>query len=117
MRVLAERSAEAARGIKELIERSVEQIDTANQRMGDTDATVRQLVTSVQQVTELIASITLAGQQQSQTIAAVTDSLSDVERSTQQNAALVEELAAASESMHEQADRLLAVVARFLAHR
>lgn len=117
VRVLAERSAEAARGIKELIERSVEQIDTANQRMGDTDATVRQLVTSVQQVTELIASITLAGQQQSQTIAAVTDSLSDVERSTQQNAALVEELAAASESMHEQADRLLAVVARFLAHR
>lgn len=117
VRVLAERSAEAARGIKELIDRSVEQIDTASQRMGDTDATVRQLVTSVQQVTELIDRIAMAGRQQSQTIVSVTESLSEVERSTQQNAALVEELAAASESMHQQADRLLAVVGRFLVRR
>lgn len=114
VRVLAERSADAARGIKELIERSVQQIDTASRRMGDTDATVRQLVISVQQVAELIDRIAMAGREQSQTIASVTESLSEVERSTQQNAALVEELAAASESMHQQADRLLAVVGRFL---
>lgn len=116
VRVLAKRSADAARDIKELIERSVQQIGTANQRMSDNDATVRKLVTSVQHVTQLVERITLAGRKQSETITWVTSSLTDVERSTQQNAALVEELAAASESMHQQADRLVAVVGQFLEH-
>jgi methyl-accepting chemotaxis protein len=117
VRVLAERSAEAARGIKALIERAVQQIETASERMGDTDATVRQLVISVQQVTALTGRIAIEGRQQSQAITSVTESLSGVERSTQQNAALVEELAAASESMHQRADRLLGEVGRFLANR
>lgn len=115
VRTLAGRSADAARGIKALVERSVEQIDSANNLMTDTDETVRNLMSAVQRVTELIGTVAKAGQRQFDGIKQVSESLSAVDKSTQQNAALVEELAAASESMHEQADRLRDAVAAFLA--
>ena len=114
VRTLAGRSADAARGIKTLVERSVEQINSANQLMTHTDETVHALMNAVQRITELIGTISESGQRQFDEIKQVSQSILAVDRSTEQNAALVEELAAASESMHEQAGRLRNVVAAFI---
>ena len=113
VRSLAGRSAEAAKEIKGLIGASVERIETGSRLVGDAGRTMTDIVSSVQRVTDIIGEITAAAANQSQGIDTVNGSVVQLDQMTQQNAALVEESAAAAESLSEQAQRLAEVVGTF----
>ena len=113
VRSLAQRSAEAAREIKTLIGTSVAKVETGARLVQDAGSTMSEIVTSVQRVTEVIGEITAAAAEQSTGIGQVNGAVSTLDQMTQQNAALVEESAAAAESLKDQAGRLNTVVARF----
>jgi methyl-accepting chemotaxis protein len=113
VRSLAQRSAEAAKQIKDLINASVERVQRGTQLVADAGRNVGEVVTQVRQVTTLITGITEASQQQSQGISQVGDAVTQLDQVTQQNASLVEESAAAAESLRQQADRLMKLVAQF----
>ncbi len=113
VRSLAQRSAGAAREIKGLIADSVEKVDAGTRLVRDAGATMGDIVASVQRVTETIRGITSAASEQSQGIGSVNNAVSALDQMTQQNAALVEQSAAAAESLKDQAGRLGTVVARF----
>jgi methyl-accepting chemotaxis protein len=108
VRSLAQRSAEAAREIKTLIGSSVEKVDTGARLVQDAGATMGEIVASVQRVTDVIAEITAAAAEQSSGIGTVNGAVTQLDQMTQQNAALVEQSAAAAESLNEQAQRLSA---------
>ena len=113
VRSLAGRSAEAAKEIKSLIVTSVEKVETGTQLVTDAGRTMDDIVQSVRRVADVIGEITAAATEQSSGIAGVNQSIGDLDQMTQQNAALVEESAAAAESLREQAERLKQVVAVF----
>jgi len=113
VRSLAQRSAEAAREIKTLIGSSVERVETGARLVQDAGSTMGEIVASVQRVTDIIGEITAAATEQSQGIGQVNGAVNQLDQMTQQNAALVEQSAAAAESLKEQAQRLTTVVARF----
>jgi len=113
VRSLAGRSAEAAKEIKSLIGASVERIETGSRLVSEAGRTMTDIVTSVQRVTDIIGEITAATADQSQGIDAVNGSVVQLDQMTQQNAALVEQSAAAAESLSEQAQRLAEVVGTF----
>ena len=113
VRNLAQRSAAAAKEIKELIGDSVGKIDIGSKLVSDAGATMSEVVASVKRVTDIMNEITLAGQEQSAGIAQVNQAVAQMDQVTQQNAALVEEAAAAAHSMQAQAQQLLAVVSTF----
>ena len=113
VRSLAQRSAQAAREIKTLIGASVDKIDTGTRLVKDAGSTMGAIVVSVQRVADIIREITSATQQQSLGIGQVNGAVSTLDQMTQQNAALVEESAAAADSLKDQAGRLNTVVARF----
>ena len=113
VRSLAGRSAEAAKEIKSLIGASVERIETGSHLVGDAGRTMTDIVSSVQRVTDVIGEITAATSNQSQSIDTVNGSVVQLDQMTQQNAALVEESAAAAGSLSEQAQRLAQVVGTF----
>jgi methyl-accepting chemotaxis protein len=113
VRSLAGRSAEAAREIKTLISASVEKVDSGTRQVQDAGATMNEIVASVQRVTDIIREITTASVEQSQGIGQVNTAVSSLDQMTQQNAALVEQSAAAAESLKEQATMLHGLVARF----
>ena len=113
VRSLAQRSAEAAREIKGLIGSSVEKVATGTQLVSQAGATMRDMVQSVRQVAQVIGEITAASAEQSTGIAHVNQSIGSLDQMTQQNAALVEESAAAAESLREQASQLAQLVAVF----
>ena len=113
VRSLAGRSAEAAREIKSLISASVEKVDSGSRQVQDAGATMSEIVASVQRVNNIIHEITTASVEQSQGIGQVNTAVSQLDQMTQQNAALVEESAAASESLKGQASLLTELVARF----
>jgi methyl-accepting chemotaxis protein len=113
VRSLAQRSAEAAKEIKQLISASVERVETGSRLVSDAGATMTDIVQSVQKVTDMIGEITTASSEQSQGIAQVNQSIGNLDQMTQQNAALVEESAAAAQSLREQADQLAHVVSMF----
>jgi methyl-accepting chemotaxis protein-1 (serine sensor receptor) len=113
VRSLAQRSAEAAREIKTLISASVEQVETGGQLVGTAGATMQQVVAQVQQVSTLIAELTRAAHEQNDGIAQVGQAVSLLDQTTQQNAALVEESAAAADSLRSQAGTLAQSVAVF----
>ncbi|HSI60843.1 MAG TPA: methyl-accepting chemotaxis protein [Ideonella sp.] len=113
VRSLAQRSATAAKEIKGLIGESVDKVEAGSQLVRDAGQTMREIVTSVQRVTDMIGEITTAATEQSQGIAQVNTAVTDLDRMTQQNAALVEESAAAAESLKDQAQRLSGVVGTF----
>jgi len=113
VRSLAQRSAQAAKEIKELIGASVEKVDSGSKLVADAGKTMQEIVSSVQRVTDIIGEITAAAAEQSDGIGQVSTSVSELDRMTQQNAALVEESAAAAESLREQALRLTQVVGTF----
>ena len=113
VRSLAQRSAEAAREIKTLINASVERVDTGSRLVKDAGATMGEIVTSVQRVTDIIAEITAAATEQSGGIGQVNGAVISLDQMTQQNAALVQQSAAAAKSLRDQAQRLSAVVSRF----
>jgi methyl-accepting chemotaxis protein len=113
VRSLAQRSAEAAREIKSLIGSSVEKVDSGSALVGDAGRTMQDIVTQVQRVADLINEISAASNEQTQGIGQVGDAVAQLDQVTQQNAALVEESAAAAESLKHQAAQLAQTVAVF----
>lgn len=113
VRNLAGRAATAAREIKALIQASVEQVEQGGTLVQHAGKTIEELVGSVRHVSQIMGEITAATQEQSQRIAEVSHSVGALEEITQQNAALVEEGAAAAESLKDQAGRLTQIVGNF----
>ncbi|WP_343729017.1 methyl-accepting chemotaxis protein [Duganella sp.] len=113
VRTLAQRSAAAAREIKELIGRSVETVDAGASLVDQAGATMQNIVQSVQQVADIMKQISAASSEQSTGIEQVNQAIVSIDDVTQQNAALVEEAAAAAQSMRDQADLLAQAVSVF----
>ena len=113
VRNLAQRSAAAAKEIKELINASVDSIGAGSALVAEAGTTMDQVVASVSRVTQIMSSITDASSEQSTGIGHVNTAITEMDSVTQQNAALVEQAAAAAGSMQEQAATLASLVARF----
>ncbi len=113
VRTLAQRSANAAKEIKTLIGDSVEKVDAGNRLVSDDGQTIGDVVDQVRRVNDLMAEITAATLQQQDGTSQINAALGQLDQSTQQNAALVEETAAAAESLRQQATRLTQVMAQF----
>jgi methyl-accepting chemotaxis protein-1 (serine sensor receptor) len=113
VRNLAHRSAAAAKEIKELIATSVSQVEEGAQLVGKAGMTMGDIVDSVGKVTAIMSEIMLAGEEQSAGIDQINQAITTMDATTQQNAALVEEAAAAAESMREQAGQLEELVSTF----
>ena len=113
VRNLAQRSAGAAKEIKTLIKDSVEKVDEGSKLVDESGDTLEEIVNAVKKVSDIIAEIAAAGQEQSSGIEQVNKAVMQMDEMTQQNAALVEEAASASESMEEQAKSLLQLISFF----
>ena len=113
VRSLAQRSAEAAREIKGLIGTSVDKVENGSRLVQEAGVTMKDIVASVQRVSDIIGEITAATTEQSSGIGQINAAVGHLDQMTQQNAALVEESAAASESLKEQTARLTQVVGTF----
>jgi methyl-accepting chemotaxis protein/methyl-accepting chemotaxis protein-1 (serine sensor receptor) len=113
VRSLAQRSAQAAKEIKTLISDSVEKVDVGSRQVNDAGRTMGDIVHQVKCVSQLIAEISAATHDQSAGIRQVGISVGQIDQATQQNAALVEESAAAAESLRQQAAQLVDAVAVF----
>ena len=113
VRTLAQRSAAAAKEIKKLIGDSVEKVGAGTKLVDEAGKTMVEIVSSVKRVTDIMAEITAASQEQSAGIEQVNTAIAQMDEVTQQNAALVEEAAAAAESMEEQAGNLSQAVSIF----
>ena len=113
VRSLAQRSAEAAREIKGLIGTSVDKVETGARLVQDAGSTMNEIVASVKRVTDIITEISASTVEQSQGLGTVNASVGQLDQMTQQNAALVEESAAAAESLSEQALKLAELVSSF----
>jgi len=113
VRSLAQRSAEAAKEIKTLIGTSVDRVASGTKLVSDAGATMSDIVQSVRKVADVISEITAASNEQSTGIAHVNQAIGNLDQMTQQNAALVEESAAAAESLRDQANQLAQAVSVF----
>jgi methyl-accepting chemotaxis protein len=113
VRSLAQRSAEAAKEIKGLIGTSVDKVESGTRLVTDAGATMEEIVQSVRRVADVIGEITSAAAEQSAGIAGVNRAIGDLDQMTQQNAALVEQSAAAAESLRDQADSMKQAVSVF----
>lgn len=113
VRSLAGRSAEAAKEIKNLIGVSVAKVDDGSRLVATAGHTMTEIVASVQRVSDIIGAISDSATAQSHGIGGVNTAVGELDQMTQQNAALVEQSAAAAESLREQAERLAQVVAEF----
>jgi methyl-accepting chemotaxis protein len=113
VRNLAQRSAAAAKEIKELIGDSVNKVDAGSTLVDEAGATMSKIVASVEQVTSIMSEIVAASHEQRDGIAQVNLAVTEIDSTTQQNAALVEQAAAAAASLQEQAANLAAVVSVF----
>jgi len=113
VRTLAQRSADAAKEIKALIGRSVEQVNQGTTLVDEAGKTMSEIVTSIQKVSDIVAEISSASVEQSSGVQQVGEAINQMDQVTQQNAALVEESAAAAESLKNQAIQLVQAVAVF----
>jgi methyl-accepting chemotaxis protein len=113
VRNLAQRSAAAAKEIKQLIGDSVDKVGAGTKLVDEAGKTMQEIVASVRRVTDIMGEITAASQEQSSGIEQVNQAITQMDEVTQQNAALVEEAAAAAESMQEQTQQLMQAVAAF----
>jgi methyl-accepting chemotaxis protein len=113
VRSLAGRSAEAAREIKGLIGASVERVETGTALVDRAGQTMAEVVGAIQRVTDIMGEISAASTEQSQGVAQVGEAVTQMDQVTQQNAALVEEMAAAAASLNTQAQDLVSTVAVF----
>jgi methyl-accepting chemotaxis protein len=113
VRALAQRSANAAREIKTLINDSVERVNAGNELVARAGTTIQEVVTQVRKVTDLVGEISHASQEQSQGIVQINQAVGQLDQMTQQNAALVEESMAATESLKVQAHKLTQAVSFF----
>ena len=116
VRTLAQHSASAAKEIKGLIETSVDKVADGSALVNQAGTTMGEIVASVQRVTDIMAEISAASQEQSAGIEQVNQTITQMDETTQQNAALVEEASAAARSMEEQAQALSGSVAVFKLH-
>jgi len=113
VRNLAQRSANAAKEIKALISDSGAKVETGSKLVASAGQTMDEIVVSVKRVTDIMAEISAASREQSNGIDQVNTAVSQMDKITQQNAALVEEAAAAAKSMEEQTEELSKIVAAF----
>ncbi|WP_076592613.1 methyl-accepting chemotaxis protein [Herminiimonas arsenitoxidans] len=113
VRNLAQRSAAAAKEIKTLIGDSVSKVEAGSKLVNEAGSTMNEIVDSVKRVTDIMAEIMAASQEQSSGIDQINQAIGQMDQVTQQNAALVEEAAAAAESLQDQASNLAQVVSRF----
>jgi methyl-accepting chemotaxis protein len=111
VRTLAQRSAEAAKEIKSLITTSADNVATGSALVASAGETMHEIVGSVERVSQIVTEITHATEEQSQGIAQIGGAISSLDQMTQQNAALVEQSAAAAQSLQQQADELSSSVA------
>ncbi len=116
VRNLAQRSAAAAKEIKMLIDDSVDKVDAGSALVDQAGQTMQDIVGSVKRVTDIIGEISAASQEQTSGIEQISHAITQMDHVTQQNAALVEEAAAAAQSMREQADALVEAVSVFKLH-
>jgi methyl-accepting chemotaxis protein len=113
VRALAGRSASAAKEIKQLINASVEQVEEGTTLVDHAGLTMTEVVTSIRRVTDIMGEITSASSEQAAGVAQVGEAVTLMDQATQQNAALVEQMAAAASSLKSQAHEQVAVVAVF----
>ena len=113
VRSLASRSADAAKEIKMLINDSVQRVELGTALVDQAGATMTEVVTSIRRVTDIMGEISAASLEQSQGVAQVGEAVTQMDQATQQNAALVEEMAAAASSLKSQAQELVQTVAVF----
>ncbi|WP_318014090.1 methyl-accepting chemotaxis protein [Paucibacter sp. TC2R-5] len=113
VRSLAGRSAEAAKEIKSLINDSVERVEAGTQLVDQAGVTMGEVVSSIKRVTDIMGEISSASKEQASGVAQVGEAVTQMDHTTQQNAALVEEMAASASSLRLQADDLVATVAVF----
>lgn len=113
VRNLAQRSAEAAREIKSLIGASVEMVEAGTRQVAEAGATIGEIVQNAQRIANLVNDITMAANEQSQGIGQVNGAVGQLDQMTQQNTALVEQSAAAAQSLKDQAEKLAGVVSTF----
>ena len=113
VRNLAQRSSGSAKEIKRLIEESVGLVQSGSQLVGQAGSTMDEIMDAVKRVTEIVVAITTASQEQSMGIDQVNQAMAQIDRVTQQNAALVEEAAASAESLQDQASLLVSAVVAF----
>ncbi|WIV96907.1 methyl-accepting chemotaxis protein [Kinneretia aquatilis] len=113
VRGLAQRSAAAAREIKDLIDTSVGQVGQGTELVNQAGQTMDEIVSAIRRVTEVVAEISRASGEQSAGVREVGQSVAHMDQATQQNAALVEQSAAAADSLSQQAQQLVKAVAAF----
>ncbi|WP_394791075.1 methyl-accepting chemotaxis protein [Rhodoferax sp.] len=113
VRSLAQRSAAAAKEIKTLIDNSVSQVDQGSSLVDQAGTTMTEVVSSIRRVTDIMGEISAASTEQSQGVAQVGEAVTQMDQATQQNAALVEESAAAAGSLQSQAEQLVQAVSVF----
>ncbi len=113
VRSLAQRSAAAAREIKTLISASVERVESGSRLVQDAGSTMAEIVGGIQRVSDIIGEISAAAAEQSHGIGSVNQAVTQLDGMTQQNAALVEQSAAAAESLRDQASQLAVVIQSF----
>ncbi|MFD2755508.1 methyl-accepting chemotaxis protein [Comamonas terrae] len=114
VRTLAQRSAEAAKEIKGLITTSVERVDQGTGLVDKAGETMAEIVSAIGRVTDIMGEISAASSEQSQGVAQVGEAVAQMDQATQQNAALVEESAAAADALQRQAQAMVASVAVFV---
>jgi methyl-accepting chemotaxis protein len=113
VRTLARRSADAAKEIKQLITSSVEQVETGSSLVNTTGSTISEVVDQVRRVNELVGRIASTSSEQNNGIAQINQAIGRLDQNTQHNAALVEQTAAAAESLQHQADEMARAVEVF----
>jgi len=113
VRSLASRSAEAAKEIKNLINDSVSRVEQGNTLVDQAGVTMNEVVSSIRRVTDIMGEISAASSEQSQGVSQVGEAITLMDQATQQNAALVEEMAAAASSLKTQAQQMVGAVSVF----
>lgn len=113
VRNLAQRSASAAKEIKDLIKDSVDKVKAGSELVDESGKTLAEIMESVKKVTDIVAEIAAASEEQSAGIEQVNNAVAQMDGVTQQNAALVEEASAASKAMQQQADKLVHQISYF----
>jgi methyl-accepting chemotaxis protein len=113
VRTLAQRSAQAAREIRGMISDSVQRVESGSKLVNEAGASMAEIVSQVKRVTDLVGEISNASQEQSSGIGQVNEAITQMDQVTQQNAALVEQSAAAAQSLKDQAARLADAIAVF----
>ncbi|MDR7375483.1 methyl-accepting chemotaxis protein-1 (serine sensor receptor) [Rhodoferax ferrireducens] len=113
VRLLAQRSADAAREIKALIQTSVQRMAQGSALVDESGAAMQEVVASIRRVTDIMGEISAASQEQSRGVQQISEAVTQIDQTTQQNAALVEESAAAADSLQHQAAELVRTVSVF----